>query len=120
MDDRSLRRFRLGFLFITYALVALQGARTAVVPESGLSDLAIGLLIAIAVTKACAMDSRLIGKPLPRTARWVMFLLWPLAVPPYLVWSRGWVGLAFTALHFFALLATFLVAFAVAGALVSA
>ncbi|MHC4970712.1 MAG: hypothetical protein ACYTG3_00085 [Planctomycetota bacterium] len=99
MDARSLRRFRLGFLLIAYVLFALRGARDATLPEPCLSDLAMAFLAAIAVTKACVMDSRLVGKPLPRAARWVMFFTWPLAVPVYLVWSRGWVGLAWIAAH---------------------
>jgi hypothetical protein len=104
MDDRSLRRFRLGFLLITYVLFALAGARSVVATERGLSDLVIGILVAIAVTKSCVMDSRLIGKPLPRTARWVMFLMWPLAAPVYLLWARGWAGLGWAVLHGVAML----------------
>jgi len=114
MDARSLRRFRLGFLLISYALFALRGARDATVAEPSFSDLAVALLASIAVTKCCAMDSRLIGKPLPRTARWVMFFTWPLAAPVYLVWSRGWAGLAWLAVHFVAVTVVLQIAEAVA------
>lgn len=118
MDARSLRRFRLGFLLIAYVLFALTGARAAVATERGLSDLVIGLLVAIAVTKACVMDSRLVGKPLPRAARWVMFLMWPLAVPVYLLWVRGWAGLGWVALHGVAMLVLVGVGGGIAGAFV--
>lgn len=106
MDTRTLRRFRLGFLLITYALYALHAARERMGVGPGLSDIAIALLASVAVTKACIMDSRLIGKPLPRAARWVMFFTWPLAVPVYLPWTRGWLGLVWIVVHLVALTLT--------------
>jgi hypothetical protein len=109
MDSTTLRRFRLGFVLIAYAVFVLQGFRNAVGAEPSLSGLAIAVLAAVAVTKACIMDSRLIGKPLPRAARWITFFLWPLAVPVYLLWSRGWMGLAWIFVHFGALTLAFVV-----------
>ena len=117
MDARSLRRFRLGFLLIAYLLLALAGARAAVATEQGLSDLLIGVLVAIAVTKSCVMDSRLIGKPLARTARLVMLLFWPAAAPFYLLWARGWAGLGWVVLHAVAMVVTIGLAGGLTGAL---
>lgn len=70
-------------------LLALASARTAVV-AAGPIDLLLRLAITCGVVWVCMADARLLGKPLPALIPMVMFFTWPLSIPVYLIWSRGW------------------------------
>jgi len=48
------------------------------------------IAISLAVILTCVADSKYLSKPMPRWAKWVMFLTWPVASCVYLVWTRGW------------------------------
>ena len=73
---------------------------------------------ASAATMWCVVDSLRRGKYWHRAAQWYTFLFWPLAVPVYLVWSRGYRGIWFALAYLVILLALPMVV-SVAAALLS-
>lgn len=76
-----------------YLFVALLFVRAWAIGAQTLADLGLAICAAAAVTLACIADSKIVARPIPHAARWVMLFLWPVAVPLYLLWSRGWRGL---------------------------
>jgi hypothetical protein len=95
MDENKLRRQRravLVFLYVLFLLLrACTGATTNLPPAKFRPDFAvrIDLLLAILVCLGfmwfCAVDARLMGKPLIQLAKLGIFLGWPIGVPVYLL-----------------------------------
>ena len=48
------------------------------------------VMLAVFATMCCIVDSQIRGKVIGWSVYWLIFLLWPFAVPAYLIWSRGW------------------------------
>jgi len=97
--DRQTRVLRNSFMVGLYLLGALWGVRIAVLPPDATLDVGFGILMAIAAVASCVYDSRLVGKTIVRSILWLMLIAWPVAVPSYLIWSRGWKGVFLTAMH---------------------
>lgn len=47
----------------------------------------------------CVFDARRRGRPLIQSLHWIVFFLWPVAVPIYLLWSRRLWGMAVAVIH---------------------
>ncbi len=73
----------LGLLF------ALAGARAAAV-DMGPADLLIAVTTCCGMALVCVHDARRMGKPMACVAGLALVVAWPVAIPVYLVWSRGW------------------------------
>ena len=71
-------------------LVVISGVRAALL-EPTLADLLLSLTLAVGLATWCTVDARRHGTPMPGAVPLVMVLTWPVAVPVYLLWSRGWV-----------------------------
>lgn len=84
---------RIAFLIALYFVIAAGVVHASLVAEAGPVDLLRAFCTAIIVTLLCITDSKIIGRPMLHAARWIMFFTWPVAVPIYLVWSRGAKGL---------------------------
>ena len=82
-------RLRNAFLLCLYALSALWGISLAVPPQDELREFCYTVLVAIAVVVSCIYDARFMRKPIVSSVQGVMLFTWPIAVPAYLVWSRG-------------------------------
>jgi hypothetical protein len=110
MTPAELVPIRRNYLWLLYALAAVLGAVTAV-PSLRVTALpaATGLAAGIDLALLLETDGKILGKPLPRTASWVVILLWPLAAPSIAIATRGIRGLWLTLLHAAALWATYLV-----------
>lgn len=63
----------------------------------------------------CVVDSRLRKRPIVFTAQAALFFLWPVAVPVYLIWSRGWRGILVLAVWVAILAGTMITAGLIAG-----
>ncbi|HLQ37677.1 MAG TPA: hypothetical protein VK348_07740 [Planctomycetota bacterium] len=83
------RRTAILSLVCLALLVALTGARQAIV-ERGRIDVVVVLVVCSGMALACVYDARRLGRPLPGIAPSAILFAWPIAVPAYLVWSRGW------------------------------
>lgn len=70
-------------------LLALVGVRAAI-GDAAPVDLLLKLGLACGMAIMCVADSRRIGRPMPGIAPVAILVTWPVAIPIYLVWSRGW------------------------------
>jgi hypothetical protein len=87
--ESSLRARRWLLLAVVMVMAALLGLARTLVPDS--PALLLGLVgQSVAFAILCLADSRVTGKPVSPGFVWACFLLWPVAVPGYLLWSRGW------------------------------
>ena len=106
MEKTPLVKRRFLYILTLYGLVAVGGAMTALLPPersySGtLWGLSMGLLLALLVM----LDARLLGRPLPHSAGWLILVFWPVAAPGCLIALRKWAGLGLVLVHGFSLLA---------------
>lgn len=76
------------FLTVFYVLAVLEG----------LQGSSLGLL-AFVLTWWVIADASAQGHPIPLFSRNWLILVWGVAVPCYLLWSRGWWGLCLLLLH---------------------
>src|SRR5690606_40721138 len=79
---------RIGLLYLAVMLL-LMGGRAAVTQEPDVIDVLAWLATAVGVTVTCAVDSRIVGKPMLPITQIIMFFTWLFAAPIYLIWSRG-------------------------------
>lgn len=94
MRDADLIKRRGRYLLCLYGLAAVDGVRAALLPSgrsySGvLLSLATGLVLAFLVFT----DARILGKPLPQSAGWLILFFWPVAAPGCVIALRKWSGL---------------------------
>ena len=93
MSDRSdvlFRRVLVVSGFLVYVLCYVRGSLV----EPGLVDVLLGIGIAAIVVKFCIVDYRMRDRTLVRSYHWLIFFMWPLGLPVYLLCSRGiWKGI---------------------------
>ena len=85
-----------------YVLMGFWTIRACVLDRHAGIDLILTICISLSATLACIADSKLIARPMPHAAKWVMFFFWPIAVPIYLIWSRRARGFLYILVHLFA------------------
>ncbi len=100
MENATLIKRRGRYLWCLYGLAAIAGVRAALLPPersySGLLlSLATGLLLALLVS----LDARIVGKPWPQSAGWLVLFFWPVAAPACIIALRRWAGLAIVLGH---------------------
>jgi hypothetical protein len=96
--SRSTRTFwtLLGFVYVA---AAINGVQAGLHVEGQLLTIVLGLVVAASMAELCVLHARIHGLPLPESFQWILFILWPFAVPVYFVWARGWKGFGYVALH---------------------
>jgi hypothetical protein len=89
----------LWLLAIFYAIAIVWGVRSVYQSEPSVLDFLVPLANAICLGAWAIVDARRRKHPIPMSAQpWFVFLAIVL-VPAYVVWSRGWRGLAWLLLH---------------------
>jgi hypothetical protein len=108
MNDDRLRNSRRFLVLGLYLLVALWG-----VAQVRLLQLYLPSALAIAAIATCwaVLDARRNGAPVLHIVQFLMFFTWPVALPIYLIWSRGARGLDLALFHALGLTAVLVVAF---------
>ena len=92
-----------------YGLFALAGCSDATQIESSpytLTEAIASFACGIFTTSWAVSDSRKRGHPIVHILQLLMFLTWTVAIPIYLIWSRGWKGLGWAVLHCIGVIAT--------------
>ena len=82
-----------------YLVVAANGAMQAFPSRGHGLGILLAVMAASLATYGCIVDSRIIGRPIVQSVHWIMFFTWPLAVPIYLIYSRGLRGVVLLILH---------------------
>jgi hypothetical protein len=100
MPGCSWKALRLWLLVFLYCLTALWGMRSALPTLAPRFDVLLSVVFPLALALLCIVDSRAVGRPMVWSFHWLLFLLWPVAVPAYALWSRGFGrGCLLTMLH---------------------
>ena len=118
MSDGSPKTFKKVVVVFIYLLIALWGVRRALLQEMRPIDLIICVTISFLMVQFCVIDSRIRGKPVLHSFRWMIFFTWPISVPIYLLWSRGVKGIGPTVLYVLSIILTQVLAFHVTGYLI--
>ena len=92
-------RHTLWFLFAFYLLAVVWGVRNVHYWERSILDLLVPIAFNICTAFWALVDARRRGRPIPMFAQWIFLLFAGIVVPGYVIWTRGWRGLGWLALH---------------------
>jgi peptidoglycan/LPS O-acetylase OafA/YrhL len=98
-------------IIVAFYISAAIAGMTQALSHNALVYYLSALLLACTAAGWCVVDARRRDNPLPWAVQLLAFLFWTIAVPIYLVVSRGWRGLGWAALNALALFATFAAAY---------
>lgn len=107
-SDTQSRRLRLALVICIYVMAAAWGLGPLIAhsPAGALLLILVTILLPSAMTGWCVVDARIARKPILHSLYFIIFFTWLLAVPIYLIKSRGLRGLGLALLHAFGLFAT--------------
>ncbi len=115
MNASAQRRLRSLLGASLYILAALWGVYLISFPGNGPLYLLFVVMFSVTMTYWCIVDGRNAGRPILHSFYWLIFFLWPIPVPIYLVWARRLKGLGFAMLHAIGVYGACFVAYNVAG-----
>ena len=96
------------YLAFAYFAVGLLGLRMGLIKERDpIPGLALIAIIQLSLAYACIADSRVRGRPLIRTTRWITVLFFVYATSFYVIWSRRFWGILVLLIHLVLLYLTF-------------
>ncbi len=100
MENAALIKLRGHYLWSLYGLAAIDGVRAALLPaERSYSGILLGLATGLLLALLVALDARIVGKPLPQSAGWLVLFFWPVAAPACVIALRRWSGLGIVLGH---------------------
>lgn len=120
MNIKSQQRYRLFLVVLLYLVCVTIGIRLGAfgyvsAEREVLNTLVLGLIL----THLCIVDRRIVGKPLPTSFYWLVFILFGFAVPLCIIQARGVRGVLIVVIHFVGLLLIYLAAIFVTSLLVN-
>jgi hypothetical protein len=74
-------------------------AHFAFVRRESTTDGLISSTIAVLIAMTCAYDAAVLGRPWAMGERFAFAIVWPVALPIYIIRSRGWWGCALLLIH---------------------
>lgn len=99
--------FSRRYLLSLYSVFVLDGVAQVVAPSQAAVSMLLNVMVASSAALWALADSSRRGRTLAHSVQLVVFLLWPIALPTYLIGARGWRGLGLTLLHAVGLCVTF-------------
>ena len=115
---QNQRRYRTFLIVLVYLIVVTMGIRrggSQFVPRE--REFFYSLMLALALTRVCIVDCRVVGRPLSIFSYWLVFMLYGIAVPNCIIRARGIRGLGIVAAHFVGIILVFGVSLVVTGLL---
>lgn len=93
ITTRGLKKRRSLVILFIYFLVVLSAVRRAFFRELRPPDIAVTVAFQVVMTMFCIIDSRCRNKPLLHSFYWIIFFSWPVTVPIFWIWTRGFKGI---------------------------
>jgi hypothetical protein len=84
-----------------YATALAAGIREVYSGEQSALDWLIPLTLAVCLGSWAIVDAKYRRRSIPTMARWFFVLFAGIVVPGYVIWSRGWRGVGWVAIHLF-------------------
>ncbi|MBI3866765.1 MAG: hypothetical protein HY290_33205 [Planctomycetia bacterium] len=103
MTPASNRRLRLAYLVAGYLSFLMAVVRTPFAGDNRPVDFLFGTALAVMVTMTCVFDGAVLNRPWAMGVRFPFLIVWPIALPLYIIRSRGWWGCALLLIHAVAL-----------------
>lgn len=104
MQLKSQKRFRLFLIVLVYLIIMMIGIRYGIFQYiSRERHLFHSLVLALLLTQICIVDGKIMGKPVSIFSRWLIFMLFGIAVPIYIIRARGLKGVIIVIAHYAAL-----------------
>jgi hypothetical protein len=94
----TISDYRWWIVVAFYVSAALVGVTSALSQNALVAYLGT-LLMACTAAEWCLIDSSYRGKPMTWSVQFLVFVFWSLAVPLYLIVTRGWRGVGWLLLH---------------------
>ncbi len=111
MNIESQKRYRLFLIVLLYLVCVTIGIRMGAYGDASAARQVLNsFLSAIILTHLCIVDRRIVGKPLPTSFYWLVFILFAVAVPVCIVQARGVKGVLIVTIHFVGLLLVYVTA----------
>ena len=96
----SQKRYRLFLIVIVYLIVAIRGVGNGTYLGMSIDrEYLFSVVIALALTYICIVDSKIVGKPLSIFSYWIVFIFCGIAVPVCIVRAHGIKGVGIIILH---------------------
>lgn len=99
MSAASNRRLRLAYLVVSYLALFMTLTHAGIGRQGGSADYLFGSALAVLITMTCAYDASVLGRPWAIGVRLPFLIVWPVAMPLYLIRSRGWRGCLMLLIH---------------------
>ncbi len=119
MQSKSQKRYRLFLIVMVYIVITSIGIRTGVFQyisrERGIFN---SLILALFLTQICIVDGRIMGKPVSIFSRWVVFMLYGIAVPVFIIRAHGLKGVIIVIAHYVALMLVYIVSWLITSCLI--
>jgi hypothetical protein len=110
MQLKSQKRYRLFLIVMVYIVMASIGIRTGafqyISRERGFFN---SFILALLLTQVCIVDGRIMGKPVSIFSRWLVFMLYGIAVPVFIIRAHGFKGVVIVIAHYVALILVYIV-----------
>jgi hypothetical protein len=100
MTVASCRKIRFAYILAAYFLLLAFAAHSLLERRAGFQDNVIGMTLGALVTMACAYDAAVLLRPWALGLRFAFLVFWPVALPLYILRTRGWWGALLLFLHF--------------------
>ena len=111
MNIKSQKRYRLFLIVLLYFVWVTIGIRMGAYGDASAERQVLNsFLLGIILTHLCIVDRRIVGKPLPTSFYWLVFILFGFAVPLCIIQARGVRGFVIVAIHFVSMLLVYLAA----------
>jgi len=88
---RALKIIRVSFLIALVPTFAALGVHAAVGRDAS-REMLLSVVSGTLFAATCGVDSRIRRRPMVFDGETFVFFAWPVAVPYYLIWTRGWWG----------------------------
>ncbi|UCE47011.1 MAG: hypothetical protein JSW47_15545 [Phycisphaerales bacterium] len=111
MTKSGLQKRRNLVIVFIYFLATLSAVRRALFVDLRPPDIAVGVAFQVMMTTFCIVDSKCRGRPLLHSFYWIIFFSWPVSVPIYWIWTRGYKGIFTGVLFVISLVVVFAAAY---------
>lgn len=100
MQIESQKKYRKFLIVYLYLICVIYSIGLGISYELESKEFFYTLAFSLVLTQICVVDGKIVGKPLPTSTHWLIFMLYSIAVPICIVRAHGVKGLGIIAIHY--------------------